>query len=80
MDTKGVVNTLPLKTAGGNQESLCVNETGLYELIFASRKQEAVKFRRWVCEEVLPSIRKTGKYDVRDIRGKSVENRNLIFV
>lgn len=39
-----------------------VNEFGLYELIFTSRKEEAKKFKKWVVTEVLPSIRKTGSY------------------
>ncbi len=39
-----------------------VNEYGLYNLILASRKKEAKKFKRWVTHEVLPAIRKTGGY------------------
>lgn len=39
-----------------------VNEPGLYTLIACSRKKEAILFRRWVTHEVLPSIRKTGRY------------------
>ncbi|EIT85955.1 prophage antirepressor [Fictibacillus macauensis ZFHKF-1] len=39
-----------------------VNESGLYELIFASRKREAKQFKKWVKQEVLPSIRKHGAY------------------
>ena len=39
-------------------------ESGLYRLIFASRKADAKKFQRWVYHEVLPSIRKTGMYAV----------------
>ncbi|MBH0171058.1 BRO family protein [Fictibacillus sp. 18YEL24] len=39
-----------------------VNESGLYELIFASRKSEAKIFKKWVKQEVLPSIRKHGAY------------------
>lgn len=39
-----------------------INESGLYELIFASRKPEAKVFKKWVKQEVLPSIRKTGSY------------------
>ncbi len=39
-----------------------VSESGLYELIFKSRKPEARKFQRWVTHEVLPEIRKTGAY------------------
>lgn len=44
------------------QQMLVVSESGLYSLIFKSRKQEAKAFKRWVTHEVLPSIRKTGGY------------------
>ena len=47
-----------------------VNESGLYNLIFQSRKPEARKFRKWVTGEILPSIRKTGRYEVGS--GKTV--------
>ena len=53
-------------TSGGPQETLIVNEPGLYRLIFSSRKPEAKKFKRWVFHDVLPQIRKTGKYEVSD--------------
>lgn len=49
---------------------LFVNEPGLYSLIFKSRKQEAINFRNWVCEEVLPSIRKNGEYNMTRSRLK----------
>lgn len=39
-----------------------VTQSGLYHLIFASRKPTAKKFRRWVTEEVLPQIAKYGSY------------------
>lgn len=39
-----------------------VNESGLYSLIFRSRKPKAKRFKRWVTSEVLPEIRKTGSY------------------
>lgn len=39
-----------------------VNESGLYTLVLRSNKPQAKRFRRWVTEEVLPSIRKTGSY------------------
>ena len=39
-----------------------VNEYGLYNLILASRKQEAKDFKRWITHEVIPSIRKHGTY------------------
>jgi prophage antirepressor-like protein len=41
-----------------------VNEFGLYAIILGSSKPEAKKFKRWVIAEVIPSIRKTGKYEV----------------
>jgi len=41
-----------------------INESGLYELIFASRKPEAKIFKKWIKQEVLPSIRKTGSYAI----------------
>lgn len=42
-----------------------INESGLYTLIARSNKREARKFQRWVTSEVLPSIRKTGSYNVQ---------------
>jgi anti-repressor protein len=47
---------------GRQGEANIVNESGLYELIFASRKPEAKSFKKWVKQEVLPSIRKHGAY------------------
>ena len=49
-------------TLGGAQKLAIVNESGLYSLIFASRKQEAKIFKKWVTSDVLPKIRKTGGY------------------
>ncbi|MBQ9887750.1 MAG: Bro-N domain-containing protein [Bacteroidales bacterium] len=47
---------------GGPQSMTVINESGLYDLIFQSRKPEAKAFRKWVTSEVLPSLRKTGEY------------------
>lgn len=58
-DEKGVDTVY---TLGGPQEMLTVNESGLYALIFRSRKPEARLFRRWVTGTVLPAIRRTGTY------------------
>lgn len=49
-------------TLGGAQEMLCVNESGLYNVILRSDKPEAKPFRKWVTSEVLPSIRRHGAY------------------
>lgn len=49
-------------TAGGIQAVSHVNESGMYSLIFGSKKPAAKSFKRWVTSEVLPAIRKTGTY------------------
>jgi len=49
-------------TLGGPQEMICINESGLYTLILNSRKPEAKAFKKWVTNEVLPSIRRKGYY------------------
>lgn len=46
----------------GNPNFTVISESGLYNVIFLSRKPEAKKFKKWVTSEVLPSIRKTGSY------------------
>lgn len=48
----------------GAQSINLVSESGLYSLILGSRKPEAKAFKRWVTHEVLPAIRKTGRYEV----------------
>lgn len=57
-----------LDTLGGKQRVSGVYESGVYHLIFMSRKPEAKKFRRWVTSEVLPTLRKTGKYELKSRR------------
>ena len=47
---------------GRAQAVNCVNESGLYALIFGSKLPSAKRFKRWVTSEVLPAIRKTGQY------------------
>jgi anti-repressor protein len=51
-------------TLGGAQKLAIINESGLYSLIFLSRKKEAKKFKKWVTSEVLPTIRKTGGFGI----------------
>lgn len=58
-DEKG---TTLIRTLGGEQNVLTVNEYGLYSLVLSSRKPTAKAFKRWVTHEVLPTIRKTGGY------------------
>lgn len=61
LNQKGV-NIIPTLTAGGEQKLLYINESNLYKAIFQSRKKSAERFTDWVTGEVLPSIRKTGRY------------------
>lgn len=56
---RGVFDT-PLN----QQNSIYINESGLYQLLFSSKKFEAKQFTKWIIEEILPSIRKTGKYNI----------------
>ena len=49
-------------TLGGTQDLTILNESGLYSLILSSKLPNAKKFKRWVTNEVLPSIRKHGAY------------------
>lgn len=69
-DEKGVAN---LYTPGGFQKMSVLNESGLYHLIFVSRKPEAKAIRRWVTGTVLPSIRRTGSYTA----GQQEERKHL---
>lgn len=62
LDAKGV-GKIYTPTTGGNQKLTFVNEPNLYRVIFRSNKPEAKQFQDWVFNEVLPSIRKTGKYE-----------------
>lgn len=59
---KGVISNETLQTAGGMQSLMFINEDGLYDVILDSRKPSAKKFRKWITNQVVPSIRKTGMY------------------
>lgn len=52
-----------IETNGGRQTVNCVNESGLYALIFGSKLESAKRFKRWVTSEVLPAIRRNGQYN-----------------
>ncbi|MCC0684090.1 hypothetical protein KGF39_06860 [Clostridioides sp. ZZV14-6345] len=49
-----------------------LTESGVYKLIFTSRKEEAERFQDWIADEVLPSIRKTGAYNINSDNIKDV--------
>lgn len=54
---EGVTDSL-----GRVQQTLIINESGLYSLIFSSQLESAKRFKKWVTSEVLPSIRQNGGY------------------
>ena len=54
------LKTGPLKRNEGN--TIYINESGLYSLILRSQLESARAFKQWVTKDVLPSIRKTGRY------------------
>ncbi|WP_044488976.1 BRO family protein, partial [Clostridioides difficile] len=53
-----------------NTGEIFLTESGVYKLIFKSRKEEAERFQDWVTDEVLPSIRKTGTYNMVNQQSK----------
>lgn len=57
--TVGIPDNLGIPTSG----RVYLTESGVYKLIFKSRKKEAERFCDWVTDEVLPTIRQTGKYE-----------------
>ncbi|MCI9425845.1 MAG: hypothetical protein HFF30_09830 [Flavonifractor sp.] len=60
-------------TLGGTQEMVFINESGLYSVILRSDKPEAKPFRKWVTSDVLPTIRKTGRYGLDDTKAALAE-------
>ncbi len=61
-----------METPSGKQKMTTINESGLYALIFSSKLESAKRFKHWVTSEVLPSIRKTGGYDMKQPQGKEL--------
>ena len=62
IDPDALSTTEVIDSMGRKQHAGIVNEPGLYEVVFLSRKPEARAFKRWITHEVIPSIRKTGGY------------------
>ena len=63
--TNELAKKLVIDTKGGKQAMIAISEPDVYRLIMRSNMPEARNFERWVVEDVLPSIRKTGKYAVK---------------
>lgn len=63
---------------GRNQKPVLINESGLYSLVLSSKLPSAKKFKRWVTSEVLPALRKTGQYQVKELSGQELMAKALI--
>ncbi|MDO4693650.1 MAG: BRO family protein [Eikenella sp.] len=74
----GVANRDATSKARKSQEMTYINEPNLYRLIIKSRKPEAEAFEEWVMEEVLPTIRQTGRYELHLDRWLSEWEREQI--
>lgn len=63
----GVTTSKVIDRLGREQEATFINESNLYKTIFQSRKESAERFTEWVTSEVLPSIRRTGQYQIPNL-------------
>ena len=70
--------TTAVMTKGGEQAMIVVSESGFYALCLKSRKPEAKPLRKWVTSEVLPAIRKTGRYEVPT--GDTITNAQQVAI
>ncbi|MED0901390.1 BRO family protein [Bacillus nitratireducens] len=75
-DEKDVISN---DTLGGKQKLVHVNEYGLYNLVFMSKKPEAKEFKKWVTHEVIPSIRKHGAYMTDNTLEKALTSPNFLI-
>ena len=66
------ISKVEIETNGGKQLVNCVNESGLYALIFGSKLPKAKEFKKWVTSEVLPAIRKQGFYSAQKEQDNSL--------
>lgn len=76
----GVQNVTPciIDSLGRKQYPTFINESGLYALVFSSKLPSAKKFKRWVTSEVLPALRKTGQFQVKELSGSELMAKALI--
>lgn len=67
-----ILKITPLQTAGGMQNFTMVTEEQMYFVMMRGRSQASRQFRHWICQKVIPSIRRTGSY----IHGMELPKRN----
>ena len=73
-DKRGSGITTPL----GIQQATIINESGLYSLILSSKLESAKRFKRWVTSEVLPAIRKNGRYELEQQNSQLCKQNRLL--
>ena len=56
--------------------TIFINESGLYSLVLSSKKKSAIKFKEWIASDVLPSIRKTGSYQIKEKYQEKLDKLN----
>ena len=68
-----------IQGSGSNYKSkaILINESGLYALIFGSKLESAKRFKHWVTSEVLPTLRKTGTYEMPNM---STEMKAILMI
>ena len=64
--------------SGQRRKTWMINESGLYSLILTSRKSEAKTFKRWITHEVIPAIRKAGRYSTPQIEAYETQTQSFI--
>ncbi|WP_454888657.1 BRO-N domain-containing protein [Sphingobium indicum] len=72
-DEKG---THSVSTLGGDQTLLIISESGMYAAVLGSRKAEARRFKKWVTSDLLPTLRRTGRYIMHEERSPSIMDQD----
>lgn len=78
LNEKGVVTT-DILTNGGTQRMTFITESNLYKCIFQSRRPDANTFQLWVCQDVLPAIRKHGAYMTAETLEKALTSPDFLI-
>lgn len=65
--------------SGQRRNTIVINESGLYSLIFSSKLESAKRFKRWVTSKVLPAIRKHGLYATDNVIENTLNNPDYII-
>lgn len=79
VETDDSVKHRIVDSMGRNQHTIFINESGLYSLIFASKLENAKKFKHWVTSEVLPSVRKHGAYMTDEVIERTLTDPDYLI-